>query len=604
MNKINKILLGLSVFALAGCTGEDYPDDITGGAGEGTVTFSISTEGAGVEVLSRAGDGNAQNVISDMHWLLADADGRILPHRYGRMENGFTRLTLEGLAHGDYNLLFVATLADSDDAYFGEPASFTEPWLVNGSDTKPVDALYCYKKVPFSVSQSATSMDVILEHSVARVYIDLQMDNISQMRHVKRVAVTLTDDVPSALDAGGTYSGAMRVADYDIYDPSGVFTFTTFPTDKPVAGYVEIESTRDGGDDFVQRYEFSGLQLEAGKIARVGIKYRHPEQESGLLHVAADELWRFEPGTMFLADEPREVFYDNSIRWFYADKPLQVWITDEGKMGVKLYSPIGIKNVKVRGFFGKVTTEWVDLAVLDEVTPFMECYFTLPVTEHDCVFDGTTGRKVKIPAIPDLSPADLAVEFECDDPFMQKIATIDSHWYIRFSAYSADAGHAYWRHMDPLLCRHGVALALNMAFMFSSPEFNEELQKYDGILYDNGGNAIDLDALRRNIRNHGGLCLGRVVGVGGLGGGQTYGLADYCYTGVYHNNTPEGSNPHNYPRQAMFHEYGHCLGYGHSSNMTYGDCWTVICAKVFVEMGRAGKLPVNNITDVTDLPME
>ena len=87
--------------------------------------------------------------------------------------------------------------------------------------------------------------------------------------------------------------------------------------------------------------------------------------------------------------------------------------------------------------------------------------------------------------------------------------------------------------MNPLLCRHGVALALNMAFMFSSEEFNMEMNKYEGLLKDNGGNPINLDALRQRIRNHGGLVLGCVAGVGGLGGGNTYGLANYCYTGVY-----------------------------------------------------------------------
>ena len=236
----------------------------------------------------------------------------------------------------------------------------------------------------------------------------------------------------------------------------------------------------------------------------------------------------------------------------------------------------------------------------------MECYFPLPVTDHDCVFDGVSGRKIRIPAMPELSAADLSVDFECDDPFMQKVATIDSHWFVRFCPFGADTGHPSWDHMHPLLCRHAVALAINMAFMFSSPEFNAELQNYDGILYDNGGNPINLDALRRNIRNHGGLNLGKIkdgIAVAGLGGGQTYGLNTSCYTGVYHDKTPEGSNPHNFPRQAMFHEYGHCLGYGHSSNMTYGDCWTVICAKMFVELGREGKLPVPNSTDVTNLPM-
>ena len=36
--------------------------------------------------------------------------------------------------------------------------------------------------------------------------------------------------------------------------------------------------------------------------------------------------------------------------------------------------------------------------------------------------------------------------------------------------------------------------------------------------------------------------------------------------------------------------------------MTYGDKWTVLCAKIFVQLGREGKLPVPNRTDVTSLP--
>lgn len=603
MNNISKILLGLSIVSLAGCAGEDFVQDITDKPDHGTATFTITTEGNGIGVVSRAGEPD-ETVITDMKWLVTDTDGNILPHHYGRLENQFTKLTLEGLKYGDYNMLFLATLSSSDNMTFATPATFADPWLVNEAKGKPVDALYCYKKVPFTVTEQGANIEVILEHSVARVYVDLAMPNPTLWCHVKRATVTLNEEVPCALNAGGTYSGSHKVENYDIYDPSGIFTFTTFPTDKPVSGYVDIESTRDGGENFVQRYDFSNLTLQAGKISHINLNYRHPEKVSGLMHVTADELCRFEPTTMFLADEPREVFYDRNKRSFYANEPLQLSITPEGKLGLKFFSPIPIKNVKVRGLFGKLTTEWVDLAILEEVRPFMECYFTLPITEHDCVFDGVSGRKVNIPAIPNLTSSDLAISFECDDPFMQKIATIDSHWYIRFSPYQADSGHAYWRHMTPILCRHGVALALNMAFMFASPEFNDELNNYDGILHDNNGNPIDLENLRAKIRNHGGLQLGRVEGVGGLGGGQTYGLADYCYTGVYHNTTPEGSNPHNYPRQAMFHEYGHCLGYSHSSNMTYGDCWTVICAKVFVEMGRAGKLPVSNNTDVTNLPMQ
>lgn len=606
MVTLSKMMITLSVLALAGCSNDDFFNEFDPAADEGTATFTITAPTSpDVEVISRDGNIDATPAtITAMRWLVTDPEGNVVDHHYGRLDDRFSQLTLEGLKYGDYNLIFAATLADGPEVTFGNPKDFSDPWVVNEAKESPVEGLYCYKKVPFSVGPDKTAINVILEHGVARVYVDLTMPNPSLWRHVKHVKVTFNEEIPTMLNAGGTYSGAHHVKAYEIYDPSGVFTFTTFPSDQPVSGYVDIESSRDGGDDFVQRYEFSDLRLESGKIAHIDLEYRHPEKEAGLLHVTADELWRYKPTTMFLASEPREVFYNTSMRSFYVDKPLQVWLTAEGKLGVKFFSPIPIKNLRVTGCFNKLTAETVELAVIDEVKPFMEAYFTLPVQEHDCVYQSLSGRKINIPAQPNLKPENLTVFFECDDPFMQKIATIDSHWYIRFSPYGADSGHAYWRHMEPILCRHGVALALNMAFMFASPEFNEELQKYDGILYDNAKNPINLDNLRNTIRRHAGLSLGRVVGVGGLGGGQTYGLADYCYTGVYHNSTPEGSNPHNYARQAMFHEYGHCLGYSHNSNMTYGDCWTVICAKVFVEMGRAGLLPVSNITDVTLLPME
>lgn len=603
MNKIHKILLGCSILMLAGCSADDFMGGVEDAGKAGTATFTITTNDSGISVISRSGEDGAKSIISDMVWLVSDPEGNVLDHHYGRLSDDFSKLTIEGLKYGDYNLLFLATLEDSEHAAIESPRKFSDSWLSVIKDGKPVDGYYCYKKVPFTVGAEGTHADVILEHCAARVFVDVEMPNESQWRYIKKVSVTFNESVPAVMNAGGTYGGESSVTDYDIYNSNGVFSFTTFPTETPVSGYVEIESSRDDADDFIQRYEFTNLSLEAGKSAHINLEYRHPERESGMMHIRADEMWRFDVDTMFLASEPREVFYDNSIRWFYAEQPLQVTVNDDGDMAVKFYSPILIKDVKVKARFNKLSSEWVDFAYFDEVQPFIDAKFPLPVKEKECIYTGVSGRKIKIPAQPNLSGKDVELSIECDDPFMQKIATINSHWFIRFSSYQADQGHAYWRHMDPLLCRHGVALALNMAFMFSSPEFNEELQKYDGVLYDNGQNPINLDALRNNIRNHGGLKLGRVVGVGGLGGGQTYGLADYCYTGVYHNNTPEGGNPHNYPREAMFHEYGHCLGYGHSSNMTYGNAWTVICAKVFVELGRAGKLPVPNITDVTDLPM-
>ena len=324
----------------------------------------------------------------------------------------------------------------------------------------------------------------------------------------------------------------------------------------------------------------------------------------GRLHVRQTDFARYDCDTMLLADEPREVFYDNDRRSFYPNRPLQLSIDEQHRLQVCFYAPVPIRDVSIRCRIEGVTDDFFELARFELIYPFMEASFPLPLTKSGGRVKGADGKPIVLPAQPDLTNDRVTLAWVCDDPFMQKIATIDSNWRICFSKFGADEGHAYWRHMTPELCRHGVALALNMAYMFASAEFNAQLETYRGKLTDNNGNPIDLDALRERIRTHDGLTLGLVTGVGGLGGGRTYGLADYCYRQVYWDWDPDPlANPHTYVRQAMFHEYGHCLGYSHDSTMTYGDQWTVLCATVFVELGAAGKLPVGSKSVIADLPM-
>ena len=198
----------------------------------------------------------------------------------------------------------------------------------------------------------------------------------------------------------------------------------------------------------------------------------------------------------------------------------------------------------------------------------MEVSLPIPLLKSAQTFKSASGRHVSIPAQPDLSDADVTFAIRSEDPYMKKVEQISSRWHINFSAYTADKEGTDWAHMDPMLCRHGVTLAVNMAFMFSSPEFNEELQKYDGKLYDDRKNTISLNLLRRKISEHEGLVLGRVTGVGGLGAGTTYGLAKYVYELAYFD-CETNLGAHTYSREAMFHEYGHCLGYGHDLSLIH-----------------------------------
>ncbi len=605
MKFTKNISLGLSLLALAGCAEEDMFQKLDSQAVSGTATFNISTGGSEIGVFTRANGNEEEQTISELKWMIADNNGKILPHYYGRTDNQNTKLTIEGLTYGDYTLLCLATLNDAEGIKFSNPEYLSDAWMVNDKKDQPVDGIYCYKKVPFTLGADGVASNVILEHISALVSVDINMPNPSQWRHIKRVSVNINEEIPTALNADGSYSGTQTVDSYDIYDPTGEFIFTTLPNDKPVSGYVEIQSSRDNGDDIIQTYEFSDLMLEAGKIAHINLDYRHPEMESGLLYVATQEQWRYDIRTMFMEDEPRTTFYNNKERGFYTTTPLQVWITDGGQLAVRYFSPYTLKDVKVKACFNKVSPEWVDLAVIEEVNPFEEAFFTLPITQHDCVFDGESGRKVKIPAITNLNPGEVAlkVEWDKDDVFMNKIAEIKYNWFIRFSGYGADSGHAYWRHMTPKLCRLAVGLAYDMTYMFSSEEFPIEFKNWEGRLVDSG-RTIMLEEIQTRLNNQGGLMMGTVVGVLGLGGGQTFGMSADRYTNFYPDTTPVGGNTFNGARQTIFHEFAHCLGYGHDGNMTYGEAWTVCCAKVLVELGWAERLPVSKLADINRLPME
>ena len=594
-------ILWLCAALLTGCADNrtDEPDLIP----SGKATFSLDTapiiDG---NVTSRA-EATEEKPLKGLWFVLTDSRGNVLSPHYSKVSPDFKEITIEGLAYGDYTIAFLATTSENHNGEVATPGTISSPWLENNVEGKAIDGEFYYKKLNFSIgkSQEGFSRQVSLELCVSKVSVSLKMPSEYLRRFVVSASITLDDGctVPAALTPQGLTDGSASITAHDITE---TMSLCTLAPDEPLSGYVEVKSRRDDGSEFLYRYRFEYCQAEAGKVSHITLDYRHPDIDDGTIVVRDGDYQKIDTDTMFLADEPREVFYDASRRSFRVNAPLQVSITPGHRLGIKFFAPATLKNVTVKCRFNSISHEFVELARIETIYPFMEAEFDIPVVKRECTFVTTSGRRIRVPVQSALSASDVTLRIETDDPFMAKIAEIDSRWYIRFSPYGADNGHAYWRHMDPLLCRHGVALALNMAYMFSSDYFNTALEEYDGILLDNGHNPINLDALRTRIRNHGGLVLGRVVGVGGLGGGSTYGLADYCYKGVYFDATPAGSNPHNYARQAMFHEYGHCLGYSHSSNMTYGDKWTVLCAKVFVEMGTAGMLPVNSRLEVESLP--
>ena len=284
-------------------------------------------------------------------------------------------------------------------------------------------------------------------------------------------------------------------------------------------------------------------------------------------------------------DEPSEVFFNTSERWFYTDQPLQVTVDDDLQFQLKFYSPRALPNVTVWA-----TMEGYDeafkLFVFEKVMPFHLFQMQLPFATEDITATTRSGKLIQIMANPHLSKENIALEIECDAPYWKTLQAINCHWHIRFGRYNPN--QTSWAYpLHACHAREGVAMALNMTYMYSSPEFAAELNAWGPLHSNNDKNLVNKETVLKQAISHRGLVFGYTTGVMGLGGGETFGMHESVYFEQY----PDDSSI----TETMFHEYAHCLGYGHEGNMTYeqtGPGWTSLCGKVYEELALAKKLPV------------
>lgn len=288
-------------------------------------------------------------------------------------------------------------------------------------------------------------------------------------------------------------------------------------------------------------------------------------------------------------DEPSSVFFDPNQRSFYVDEPIQLTFDDDHYFQLRFYSPRALPNVtiwaKMAGY-----EEQFKLVELEKLMPFQQLRLKLAFATENITAQTRSGKTIKIMANPHLAGSDLSFEIECDAPYYQTLQSIKSHCRIRFQNFSQLSPGTYgdWP-LRAYQAREGVAIALNMMYMFSSPEFEAELKAW-GPLYSNTNVLVDKDVLIKQPVGHGELKFGCVHrgSIGGLGNGGIFCLADHCF---YEHYADDASSTEN-----MFHEFAHCIGYlSHAGNMTYGNGtlgWTALCNKVYVELSVAKKLPI------------
>lgn len=594
-NILGTILL---VLCMTGCSSD--PNVELPREGKGSVNFAINIYGEVIEQPYGRAAVTDPKPITRLWYAIINSRGEAMQIKTQYLKPDFSSLQVEGLAEGNYSIVFLATTGDVAPEEIGKIDNIAQQWLVNSSDTAPFDEDYLYNRIDFAVAsdQASQSIDVELRRATGRVEVDIRADNAQSLRYITNIDITYDESssVYKQMSAEGSYSGTMVIKGIDITQSRG---FYSLPSVGTLSGVVTITALMSDGEQIITTHRFTGAKIEAGVISTLAITYTHPEDNKGFFTVTLNDYTPQNSTLILQDDEPREVFYNNSLRSFYIKTPLQVTINDKKELQVRFYSAIAVKDIRILVRFRRYSNEFYDLAHYEKIPAFHESRLPMPIVTKARVFTSRDGRNILIPAHPNLSIDDCEFKIESNDPYLQKIATITPNWRITYNRFTADNPNpGDWRHMTPALCREGVVLMTNMAFMFSQEQFVTEMdrKREDGSFWyklnDNAGVAIEHSLILSKIKAQAGFNMGAVGRVEGLGsvGGPNYGLASYHYSGHYWDHGTAA----NFHKSTAYHELGHCIGYGHSSSMTYGDQWTVLCSRVMYDMGAAGKLPVNS----------
>ena len=284
-------------------------------------------------------------------------------------------------------------------------------------------------------------------------------------------------------------------------------------------------------------------------------------------------------------NESPDVFFDAGQRSFYVTQPLQIQMDDEHNFQLRFYSPRALRNVTIWATIDGYEEEFRFMS-LEKVMPFQQLRVHIPFATKDMTAYTRSGKKIQIMANPHLMKENMTFTIECNDPYWKRLQSIRCKWYIAFGRYSDT--HQNWRYkMMASHTREAVAIALNMSYMFSSERFERALHDFGPLHSDNNKTVIDKNALLTRVLNHSGLLFGYTTGVMGLGGGTTFGIHESCYLEHYADDRSI--------TETIFHEFAHCVGYGHNGNMTYeqtGPGWVTLCNNVYVDLSLDKELPV------------
>ncbi|MEX0273071.1 MAG: hypothetical protein AB3N16_01700 [Flavobacteriaceae bacterium] len=268
---------------------------------------------------------------------------------------------------------------------------------------------------------------------------------------------------------------------------------------------------------------------------------------------------------MFQDDEALEDMVSEWKRYEIANM-LRIKPVDEFTIEVANFAPVDLDSLVISATIGEKT---MALFAVDKIRAHAYATIRYPFVGNTPKFNALEGTEViDLSHLQDtgIPGSDIRFDFHGDSEMVGVLKGLSGiGWKPRMKHYDQEGTHPNWSDdLLPVDARRYTALMINWAYMFTTAEFKEAFLAEP--IYENDGETLFTQERKEEIWakmvNKGKLNLGITSGnAAGLGGGNTFGLYRQIVERflVSTKNTASTSG----------HEFGHIVGFNHSSSMTY-----------------------------------
>ncbi|MBM6654401.1 hypothetical protein H6B28_03690 [Bacteroides mediterraneensis] len=595
----------LCTLLLISCNQEEY-SEASSTSNQSGIVFKLQREGyEGKETRSSENDSSPYD---QLYYFIADENGNRVENIKTYYKTSTSEIYAEGLHKGEYQLLVLGIKGNAikDRAIVRTPGHIDDEWLAFPDDLqKPLEAEYFYSKTPFSIIEIQTaegtqetvsiSQAVIQKRIMSRVDFNFSYNNPYVQNAVTDKTLSLGQiKFYTTLSGNGELGGESNgITNTISLNQHTSYFFMPMCNGSTFHGEITLSTRNYLKEERRQIYNFDQETLTANHIHHVETHVNHPDDKAVTMLITPAAYNAGDHTLILQDDETKEVYTNASVRKFNTAQPLQVSVTEEGKLHIRFYSPRQLNNVLIKMQLPQVSDEYFDLAYFDSIPAFGDFFEEIPLIQRAAMCRTESGKYIEVQKKTESELAEATFKIEANDPYWDKLQKIEHGWTIYWGLYGGDPERedggpvGNWMGIRPVHCRESVAFFLNFTYMIDMPEHEQILHDNADQLYDDNKQLVKVEEVLKKMRASRTLQVGLVYtgnGIIGLGSGSVFGAYQRGWFEHYFNT---------YACSVMFHELGHVMGYGHSSSFTYGPWAEQLMNNFYVN--NLQKMPINSI---------